>query len=876
VRLATQSTWSFIGYIFTFAVGFPFQIYVAQSIGASGVGLLSLVDSGVQVLAGIMSLGIAPAMLRYIPFYRARRRLSSLRAVMTKGIFILLLAGVVGYVLLIGIDTFLSGYWQAWDEARDISLVLGLSIPLSMLLFFATESLRGFGDVRSVVVGNSFLQTIIKVLCTIVLFSFGWRELGVAWAIIIGLSAALAWMAWVLWRRHLSSFWNSAHDAASPVVPQEWVRYARVMYVGSLIGIIVAPVDRMLLGSWSGSAAVGVYAVVMTLHSATGVVQLMLLTVAAPMFAEIDGAGFDRRQAQELYAVCTDWGMRATLPAIVFLFVFVHPVLYLFGPVFAEVGYAPLLILLAAQLFGFAIGPGGRLLKMVGFEGILLKSAAYQGLFSVVAFGILIPWAGVLGAAIAVAINLVISNLVALWVLIRHAGMKWYSPKYRRWVTPAALTVFACVILRQRLDDQPGPIVLILLLGMAYLVFHAVYFAAGMGKEDREIWEFLKQKLGDRIGSASQWVVFRELLRKETTSRGTTAKVDNRAFPSLRRPVVIFHSDDWGLAGAPDLAGIERLRKFGVGESPWDRYGMETREDLQRIAETLGRHVDSEGRQACFTANFIVANADLRRMEAESFQRFRAIPIESGFPAPWNDVLAGSYRELVSRGVFYPGLHGYTHFGVDGFMAACRDDGERGVIMKRLLREDIAFSGSLTPEFHFALVDIRAGQEFFISRERQREWVAQGVELFAKTFGHIPVTTCAPGYRCNDVTVEQYRNAGIQVIQTADGRPLRIWNGMLNISRNTTFEPLLQGDACVEAALVDAHRAVKQGKPIVVCSHSINYITRHNGYSEKGCAQLDRFLTRLRESFPELAFFHDGLMLSVCNESSETWFEKAT
>ena len=56
-------------------------------------------------------------------------------------------------------------------------------------------------------------------------------------------------------------------------------------------------------------------------------------------------------------------------------------------------------------------------------------------------------------------------------------------------------------------------------------------------------------------------------------------------FQAPQRPLIIAESDDWGRAGMPERSCLDRLRAAGltVGKSPWDRYGLETPEDLERI-----------------------------------------------------------------------------------------------------------------------------------------------------------------------------------------------------------------------------------------------------------------------------------------------------
>lgn len=343
------------------------------------------------------------------------------------------------------------------------------------------------------------------------------------------------------------------------------------------------------------------------------------------------------------------------------------------------------------------------------------------------------------------------------------------------------------------------------------------------------------------------------------------------------RPIVLIQSDDWGRVGMPDIELLSQIRAQGrsVGQTPWDYYGAETEGDLTNLGETLGAIRDCDGRPACMTANIIMANADLQRMCTEGFTEFRAIPILEGFPSPWPrwDVVA-MYRNLIAQGVIYPALHGYTHFSPPVFLAGYRDSGDFGQRTRCLVELNIPYLASLTPEHNFALVSRNGCQEEFLPELEQRYWVKQGVDLFTQSFGFAPRSTCAPGYRSNLVTRRLWAEQGIRVVQTATkGACIRIGD-MLEMPRTVFFEPVFFVDPAiaVNKALREAEKAVAQGKMIVICTHSINYIRQHLNRREESLESLSLLLNELLLRWPDLRFSHDGEVYDKINERA-MWFK---
>ncbi|MBI3675212.1 MAG: hypothetical protein HY243_01165 [Proteobacteria bacterium] len=306
------------------------------------------------------------------------------------------------------------------------------------------------------------------------------------------------------------------------------------------------------------------------------------------------------------------------------------------------------------------------------------------------------------------------------------------------------------------------------------------------------------------------------------------------------------------------MQALETLKSKGlpVGNSPWDFFGLETENDVLALGDVLSGFHDRDGVSPCFVANFILANADLQRMRNEGFRTLRWIAIKDGFPHPWKDHLVHVYRRNIERKVFFPALHGFTHFNPVQFVASLSERSPRGDLIRKLVEQDIPYLASLTSEYNFALVS-RVGGETFLSETDQWDWLSKGADLFAETFGGIPQSTCAPGYRANDTTMRLWRKLGIKVAQSVGTGALMDEEGLLTLQRNVFFEPVLLGFDLVTAALDQAMRAAERGFPIVVCSHSINYLTRFSGRASESRLLLGTFVKALLNLYPNLRFATD-------------------
>jgi O-antigen/teichoic acid export membrane protein len=491
-RLGGQASFFFLGNVFTLLVGLPLQIYVARMLGADGLGTFSLIEGGVSLVAGLIAFGLAPTLVKFIPVHLERGEHACIRKLIGSGAMILLLGGSLVYGLLLLTYPFASQVWPVLADYRTVVFVMGLLIPLSLIAFFLQQGLRGFQEIRYMVLGSSFMQLTVKAALAVLLLTMGFHLLGYVWAVVASVLCACAWMGLGLWRK-LTAMPKSATTVCSEA-NKAWRDYAKVMYSGSLLGMGGAYLDRFLLGFFIGAAPVGVLVVVKQLQQMPVIFLQMFLAVAAPMFSAAH-AREDAKERQHIYNLTTDWVVRLSAPLFIFFLLFADPLLNLYGSGFADKGKYALWILLSGQVINLATGPVGNLLNMCGMEKLMLRLSVYQMLISLVGFVVVVPSLGLIGAAIVIAISTIFQNLVALLFARRALGLRWADPRYFRWLAPLAASI-AAGIGAGMLAPPPGAAMLVLYLVLLYSVFHGVSLLQGLHNDDRELLGHLRVKLG--------------------------------------------------------------------------------------------------------------------------------------------------------------------------------------------------------------------------------------------------------------------------------------------------------------------------------------------------------------------------------------------
>ncbi len=338
------------------------------------------------------------------------------------------------------------------------------------------------------------------------------------------------------------------------------------------------------------------------------------------------------------------------------------------------------------------------------------------------------------------------------------------------------------------------------------------------------------------------------------------------------RPLVLLQSDDWGRIGVRDREGFDVLRAAGLslGEQPYDFYTLETAEDVCALRQTLQRHHDSTGRPPCVVMNFVVSNVDFPKAASDGFQNLHLQPLAQGLPGRWKRPgLFDSYRKGIADGVFYPALHGTTHFCRSALERELGRNQNNAALLRTLWKSETPYIYWRMPWVGYEYWD--PGRKQFLDASSQDRLICESAQLFHEMFGIPALSACAPGYRANEDTFRAWAARGIRIVQNGSGGSLPTHvdrQGILRIYRNVDFEPATERSAfSLEQCLRQARQRLDRNLPAVVSMHAINLHSSLCNFRTPTLKLLDRFLTVLEAEYPDLLYVHDADLYRMATQA---------
>jgi hypothetical protein len=260
--------------------------------------------------------------------------------------------------------------------------------------------------------------------------------------------------------------------------------------------------------------------------------------------------------------------------------------------------------------------------------------------------------------------------------------------------------------------------------------------------------------------------------------------------------------------------------------------------------------------------NVVSANLDFAKMEEGGFNTIHVLPLADGLPQGWSRPgLIAAIHAGIGGGLFYPALHGSTHFcrrAVERNLAA---DGERAQLLRTLWRAGTPYIYWRMPWIGYEYWDPeQTADERFLPAEAQQDLIGQTIGEFAKLFSMLPRSAVAPGHRANQDTHRAWAQHGIRVAQNGSGSfapPHFDGFGILNLSRTIDFETATDTGFSVESCLQQAEKCFARGTPAIVSVHSINFHSTVRDVRSRTIECLDRFFTAIESKHPDLLYLHD-------------------
>lgn len=207
----------------------------------------------------------------------------------------------------------------------------------------------------------------------------------------------------------------------------EWLVSLLPLSLISVVSVFNVNVGLVLLGVLGSDESVAAMRIAERGAQFISMPLLLIGGVLSPFIVEAWKCS-DIKKLKELARWSSRTALALSFPVFV-IFIFWGEALidFAFGNDYGEIAYLPLIIVSFGQLINVFFGLVAMFLVMTGHERFTLLGQTVALIVNIMGCVILIPIYGAVGAAIGVAVGLLLWNILLLFLLVKHVGVKTWA-----------------------------------------------------------------------------------------------------------------------------------------------------------------------------------------------------------------------------------------------------------------------------------------------------------------------------------------------------------------------------------------------------------------------------------------------------------------
>lgn len=484
-------------------LGYATQVALARMYGPAQLGFYVLGFTLVQISNVFSQFGMNYGVVRFVARYRAEGDVARVRGTMLLALWTTFALSLVLSALIFFGAGLLAN--RVFDEAflESVFRIFALSLPFLTVLSIALWATEGFQTVKYTTYVQEMQRPLVNFLLVLVFYLLGAQILGAVVAYVV--SVATGAIAALFYLRKLFPEILD-RDIKPKFETRSLIGTSAPMVVANFTSNIHGWIAVTIIAKFASASAVGIYNAA-TRTAAISALVLIAFKVFTPMVSDLYSRGH-MDQLDGLYKDVARWTFTGGLAIFLVTVLLAKDIMMIFGPQFVS-GWVVLVIISAAQLFNSSTGHTARILAMTGGQRIVMLTTVGGTVLALAITVALVPIYGILGAGLAVAASITLSNAITVVSVKRRLGLWPYNRGYLKPITAGAIAAGIAYLAKFSLSLPTGIPTVLAVMPLFLVLFAALLLAFRLSPSDRELisalWKvfLVKTRLRTRLNARS-------------------------------------------------------------------------------------------------------------------------------------------------------------------------------------------------------------------------------------------------------------------------------------------------------------------------------------------------------------------------------------
>jgi O-antigen/teichoic acid export membrane protein len=462
----------------TRSLAFITTFLLTSSLGASLYGIFSFGKTLISIAATITNLGTDQSIVRFVPSYDDRAVQNRVIGLATLTSFV---GSIVVGVMLYLLAPLLTRLTLDQPLLIDVLRLFAFILPFTTLTGCIANVFRSLELPGYQIISQSVSRQVFRLITLGIVVAVG--------ATLIGVVAA-AVVAWILTFLFAVGLFVTRTDfrpglTASQPGLREFYNFSIPVTLSDTGRLFQNKVDVLMVGIFLSGSAVGIYNLSTVLAQVLALPATGFNTIYPPIAARMY-SNDELADLEALFTQVTRWTFTLSLLPAVGLLVYSNEVLSVFGEGFSRGGMV-LSLFAVGHFVNAATGPTGYTLMMTDHQYFMMLDRWGVGIFNAILNYLFITRFGLVGAAFATAIVLVLISVIRVVAVWHMEGLFPYSLNFLKSI--AAGLVCGVVLIGWEMVSPFSGFALLVVGGIiGTLAFALVLVGIGIEPEDREFF----------------------------------------------------------------------------------------------------------------------------------------------------------------------------------------------------------------------------------------------------------------------------------------------------------------------------------------------------------------------------------------------------
>lgn len=469
-KFAEDVGWAVSSSIMVIVVGMVLNIIVGNSFRAQGLGLYSMTLTVLLITSIIASFGIHSAITKYTAQYKGDT--DKTNQLVSTGFVLMFSSGICFTIIVFVLSPLFASIFKM-PELKECIRVVALTFTFFIVNKGLLGFLNGLREMKKYAIIES-LRYIFILILTVISFLLFHSLRGVIFAFPLA-ESLLFFILLIICRKHFK--FNFTRFRENTV---KLVKFGTPMLFSGMIGQLNSKIDLLLIGYFLMDKDVGIYTVAIMFARGLMIFPSAVQRVTNPVITEFYYNESFQKIENLVSNVMKYSFIILSVVAILLSFFFkdITAIIYPGKVEFVNAVIPCQILLLGMIFYGTTGAVGTAVSSSIGRPDIAFKLGGVILIINSAFNYILIPKYGIIGAAIATGISLILSVCITIFLQIKLLRIKLHSQTFIKLI---GLMLFVYLLLNFGVSFVPRSIVLF--VGLAILVTGLLCFKT-INKED--------------------------------------------------------------------------------------------------------------------------------------------------------------------------------------------------------------------------------------------------------------------------------------------------------------------------------------------------------------------------------------------------------